>query len=106
MQIQQLIEGATGTTTVADAPKFKIDPRRFKDGPIPIQVYDSFVATVTLYGAIATDQEVMENTAVWSPIAGGAFTAAGVDSMFSAATHICAIVSAYTSGTVNCRALI
>ena len=106
-RISNIVSLATGTG--AKAPVI-IDCRRADWGPIPIQVYTTlatdFVGTVILEGTVSSQQEIDEDTAVWSPINGASWTAETCDGLTTAFPWIRGNVTAYTSGSINVRALI
>jgi hypothetical protein len=106
-QIHNIVSLATGTG--AQAP-VNIDSRRADWGPIPIQVFTTlatdFVGTIILEATVSTQQEVDEGTAVWSPITGASWTAETCDGLTTAFSWIRGNVTAYTSGSINVRALI
>jgi len=105
MQIQFLIEGATGNITGEPVQLDRF--RQNRGGNLPIQVFKtagSFVATVALEGTLShedIDMAVRDGTAIWTPIANGSYTAETCDSLFVAFPYIRAVISGYTSGTIS-----
>ena len=105
MQIQHLINGATGNVT---GEPIKLDRHRQNmAGNLPIQIFvtaGTYGATVTIEATLShvdIDTAVREGTAVWSPVANGVFTAETADALIVPFPYIRAVISGYTSGTVS-----
>jgi hypothetical protein len=94
---------AAATATGAGSPAQCAPELAWK--PTGIQVFGTFTGTVILEGTIATKDEIDGATAVWTPVSGASWTAAGIASLTLPYTHIRANVTAYTNGSINVRAL-
>jgi len=109
LEVITLVSGATGTTT-GTSDWVPVDHKRITAGQIPITVFGSgataFSGSVTLQGAIATEQEANEGTLVGANISGGTWTGDSADALFVAFTHIRAVCTSYTAGPFSVRVLL
>jgi len=100
MNIIKLLNGVTAT---GDGKIIALDPKRVINGPVAFQLSGITTATVILLSTIATQQEVDEETAVWTTLKSGTFTSDTAECIIVSFPFLKANVSAYTVGTITAK---
>ena len=77
-----------------------------KGGSIPIHLSGINGDTVVLEATIASEQEVIENTAVWEVISQATWTADVADGLFTPFTHIRGRVTTWVAGKINMKTIV
>lgn len=77
-----------------------------KGGSIPILISGIDGDTVVLEATIATQQEVIEDTASWEKISQATWTQDVADGLFTPFTHIRGRVTTWVAGKINMKTIV
>jgi len=102
MELLQLCKDLSGL----DASQiYKLPDNRLGNGPMPIQIHttDDFSGSIILEGTLSDQNEINNETALWSPIAGALWIESAIDALFVQITHIRVRIMDYVSGSVSVR---
>ena len=102
MEIIQLCKDFNGLEA---GPIVKLPANSMINGPIPLQISttNDFNGSVVLEGTLSNQDEVNNDTVVWSPISGAIWEESIIDALFVQVTHIRVRILDYISGLVSVR---